>query len=95
MMAEEGFLCSDNGKNSIDDLKSCEDAIEVIQKINPDVSTTVTEKNFEDQPKGCFVMDNEIIFNTGSADLPNQGSRQVCKGNVLYRVWFLSKTRKL
>ena len=89
MMAEEGFLCSDNGKNSIDDLKSCEEAIEVIQKINPDVSTTVTEKDFEDQPKGCFVMDNEIIFNTASSDLPNQGSRQVCKGNVLYPVLIL------
>ena len=86
MMAEEGFLCSDNGKNSIDDLKSCEDAIEVIQKINPDVSTTITEKIFEDQPKGCFVVDNKVMFNTGSADLPNQGSRQVCKGNPLYRV---------
>ena len=95
MMAEEGFLCSDNGKNSIEDLKSCEDAIEVIQKINPDVSTTITEKNFQDQPKGCFVMDNEVIFNTGSADSPNQGSRQVCKGKVLYRVWFLFKPRKL
>ena len=85
MMAQEGFLCSDNGKNSIDDLKSCEEAIKVIQTINPDVSPTVTEKIFEDQPKGCFVMGNEIIFNTASADSPNQGSRQVCKGKVLYR----------
>ena len=85
MMAQEGFLCSDNGKNSIDDLKSCEEAIKVIQTINPDVSPTVTEKIFEDQPKGCFVMGNEIIFNTASADSPNQGSRQVCKGKVQYR----------
>ena len=81
-MAEEGFLCSDNGKNSIDDLKSCEEAIKVIQTINPYVSLTVTEKIFEDQPKGCFVMGNEIIFNTASADSPKQGSRQVCKGEI-------------
>ena len=81
-MAQQGFLCSDNGKNSVDDLKSCEEAIKVIQTINPDVSPTVTEKIFEDQPKGCFVMGNEIIFNTASADSPNQGSRQVCKGKV-------------
>ena len=47
MMAEEGFLCSDIGKNSVDDMKSCEEAIEVIQKINPDVSTTVTEKTLK------------------------------------------------
>ena len=86
MMAEEGFLCSDIGKNSVDDMKSCEEAIEVIQKINPDVSTTVYEKNFEDQPQGCFVMNNLIAFNTASADSPKQGSRQVCKGKVLYRV---------
>ena len=82
MMAPEGFLCSDNGKNSIDDLKSCEEAIELIQTIKPNVSTTVTEKIFEDQPKGCIVMGNEIIFNTASADSPNQGSRQVCKGEI-------------
>ena len=81
-MAPEGFLCSDNGKNSIDDLRSCEEAIKFIQTINPAVSTTVTEKIFEDQPKGCFVMNNEILFNTASADSPNQGSRQVCKGKI-------------
>ena len=81
-MADEGFLCSDNGKHSVDDFKSCEDAMDVIKKINPSVSTSVIEKNYEDQPKGCFMIENTIIFNTASADSPNQDSRQVCKGGA-------------
>ena len=79
-MAEEGFLCSDVGKISANDLKSCEEAKEVIQKINPEVSTTIVEENMTDQPKGCIVMGNEIYFNAASDDSPSQESRQVCKG---------------
>ena len=40
VLAEKGFLCSDIGKNSIDDVKSCEAALNVIQKVNPDVRHT-------------------------------------------------------
>ena len=79
-MAEEGFLCSDVGKIAANDLKSCEQAKGIIQKINPEVSTTIVEENMLNQPKGCIVMENTIYFNAASDDSPPQGSRQVCKG---------------
>ena len=79
-MAEEGFLCSDVGKNVANDLESCEEAKYLIQKINPEVSTTIVEETLLNQPKGCIVMENTIYFNAASDDSPSQGSRQVCKG---------------
>ena len=82
MLAEKGFLCSDIGKNSIDDVKSCEAALNVIQKVNPDVGTDVIEGNFQNQPKGCLMLKNIIYFNTASTDLPSLDSRQVCKGKL-------------
>ena len=83
-MAEEGFLCSDVGKIVANDLESCEEAKGVIQKINPEVSTTIVEENLDNQPKGCIVKENTIYFNAASDDLPSQGSRQVCKGTQLF-----------
>ena len=80
MVAEEGFLCSDVGKIAANDRKSCEEAKGVIQKINPEVSTTIVEEDMLNQPKGCIVMENTIYFNAASDDSPSQGSRQVCKG---------------
>ena len=82
MLAEDGFLCSDIGKNPIDDLKSCESALNVIQMINSDVGTDVTENSDQNQPKGCLVLKNAIYFNAASTDLPSVGSRQVCKGKL-------------
>ena len=83
-MAEEGFLCSDVGKIVANDLESCEEAKDVIQKINPEVSTTIVEQNISDQPKGCIVKENTIYFNAAADDSPSEGSRQVCKGTQLF-----------
>ena len=80
MLAENGFLCSDIGKNAANDLKSCEEAKNIVKTNNPAVSTEIVEKSFKDQPKGCIMMENSIYYNSGSDDLPSQVARQVCKG---------------
>lgn len=87
MMAQEGFLCSDVGKTATTDLKSCKEANDVIQKVNPDVdvsTTRIVEENMPGQPKGCIVKENALYFNTASDDTPSETSRQVCKGTRLY-----------
>ena len=85
MMAKEGFLCSDIGKTAANDVKSCKEAGDVIQKINPDVdiSATIVEKDMPGHPKGCFIKDDTIYFNRASDDTPSEESRQVCKGIYL------------
>ena len=92
MLAENGFLCSDIGKNTVNDLKSCEQAKNIIKTINPVVSTEIVEKSFKDQPRGCIMMENSIYYNSASDDVPSQVSRQVCKGKQvfhwsLYTIW--------
>ena len=95
MMAQEGFLCSDVGKTATTDLKSCKEAKDVIQKVNPDVdvsTTSIVEENMPGQPKGCIVKENALYFNTASDDTPSETSRQVCKGTqTLYTTFYCTK----
>ena len=79
-LAEEGFRCEDIGMKTTEELKSCKAAATTIQKIKPDVATSVNERTLRNQPKGCYVAENAIYFNTDSTDVLNAGSRQVCSG---------------
>ena len=79
-LADEGFRCEDFGKKTTDDLESCKKAVNTIKMINPDVGVSVNERSFKYQPKGCYVANSRIFFNTDSTDASNAGSRQVCKG---------------
>ena len=82
MLTQNGYLCSDIGKIAANDLESCKKAKDILQKINPSISSTVSQKVLTDKPKGCIVEQNALYFNTASNDLPAQGFRQVCKGNI-------------
>ena len=62
------------------ELESCKATISAIQKIIPEIGTSVNERSFENKPKGCYVAENTIYFNTDSTDVLNAGSRQVCSG---------------
>ena len=79
-LAEEGFHCEDIGMKATEELKSCKASVTTIQKINPDFGTSVNERTLRNQPKGCYVAENTINFNTDSTDVSNVGSRQVCSG---------------
>ena len=85
MLAEEGYLCSDIGKSAITDVgtESCEKAMSVIEKINPDVDTSVMTSDSDNRPKGCFMRENTVYFNSASGDTPYDGSRQVCQGTEI------------
>jgi len=80
ILAQNGYLCSDIGKIAANDLESCKKAKDILQKINPSISSTVSQKVLTDKPKGCIVEQNALYFNTASNDLPAQGFRQVCEG---------------
>ena len=79
-LAEEGFHCEDIGMKATEELKSCLASVTTIQKINPDIGTSVNERTLRNQPKGCYVAENTIYFNTDSTNVLNAGSRQVCSG---------------
>ena len=79
-LAQEGFRCEDIGMKATEELKSCIASATTIQKINPDIGTSVNERTLRNQPKGCYVAENTIFFNTDSTDVLNAGSRQVCSG---------------
>ena len=65
-----------------EELKSCKASVSTIQKINPEVGASVNERTLRNQPKGCYVAENKIYFNTDSTDMLNAGSRQVCHGKL-------------
>ena len=79
-LAEEGFRCEDIGMKATVELESCKATITAIQKIIPEIGTSVNERSFENKPKGCYVAENKIYFNTDLTDSLSSGSRQVCSG---------------
>ena len=62
-LAEEGFHCEDIGMKATEELKSCLASVTTIQKINPDIGTSVNERTLRNQPKGCYVAENKMYFN--------------------------------
>ena len=87
-LAEEGFRCEDIGMKATEELESCKATVTTIQKIIPDVGTSVNERNYENKPTGCYVYDNKIYFNTDLTDSLSSGSRQVCRGKHIERRQF-------
>ena len=91
MLAEEGYLCSDFGKNVVNDIKSCEQAIDIMQKVVEvkmqksmsafDTMLTIESQN---EPYGCIIKEKYLIFNSVgfAGGSPNGESRQVCGGNI-------------
>ena len=82
MFTEEGYLCSDFGKNAVNDAKSCEKAMEV------DVWTSMSTVEYQNEPYGCISKEKHIFFNTVglSGGSPNGESRQVCNGNIIHHL---------
>ena len=82
MLAEEGVLCSELGKNDSKDKESCNKAKDVVKKINPSlkVGDEIIKTNNPNQPKGCFMKENKLYFNSASGNLPKDGIRQICEG---------------
>ena len=62
------------------ELESCKATITAIQKIIPEIGTSVNERSFENKPKGCYVAENKMYFNTDLTDSLHSGTRQVCSG---------------
>ena len=79
-LAEEGFRCDDIGMKATVELESCKATISAIQKIIPEIGTSVNERSFENKPKGCYVAENKVYFNTDLTDSLHSGTRQVCSG---------------
>ena len=82
MFTEKGYLCSDFGKNAVNDVKSCEQAMEV------DVWTSMSKVEYQNEPYGCISKENLIFFNTVGllGGSPNGESRQVCGGNIIHHL---------
>ena len=79
-LADEGFRCEDIGMKATEELESCKATVTTIKKIIPEIGTSVNERSFDNKPKGCYVADNKIYFNTDLTDPLSSGSRQVCSG---------------
>ena len=86
MLAEEGVLCSELGKNDAKDVESCKKSKDVVRRMNPSlkVSDAIIKTNNPNQPKGCFMKENNLYFNLASENLPKDGIRQICEGIFLY-----------
>ena len=82
MFTKEGYLCSDFGKNAVNDVKSCEQAMDV------DVWTSMSTVEYQNEPYGCISKEKNIFFNSvGLSDgSPNGESRQVCSGNIIHHL---------
>ena len=82
MLAEEGVLCSELGKNDAKDVESCKKSIDVVRNMNPSlkVGDAIINTNNPNQPKGCFMKENKLYFNSASGNLPKDGIRQICEG---------------
>lgn len=81
-LAREGFLCKDLGMKSTEELASCKAAMSTIQKIIPNTGTSITKGSFRSQPKGCYVANNRLYFNTDLTGSLNAGSQQICNGKL-------------
>ena len=91
MLAEEGYLCSDFGKNVVNDIKYCEQAKDIMQKVvevkmQKSMSAIDTMLTIESQnePYGCIIKEKYLFFNAVgfAGGSPNGESRQVCGGNI-------------
>ena len=65
-----------------EELESCKAAMSTIQKIIPNTGTSITKGSFHNQPKGCYVANNKLYFNTDLTDSLNAGSQQICNGKL-------------
>ena len=65
-----------------EDLASCKAAMSTIQKIISNTGTSINEGSFHNQPKGCYVANNKLYFNTDVTDSLNAGSQQICNGKL-------------
>ena len=82
MLAEEGVLCSELRKNDAKDVESCMKSKDVVRNMNPSlkVGDAIIKTNNPNQPKGCFMKENNLYFNSASEDSPKDGMRQICEG---------------
>ena len=71
MLAEEGVLCSELGKNDSKDKESCKKSIDVVRNMNPSlkVGDAIINTNNPNQPKGCFMKENKLYFNSASFEI--------------------------
>ena len=69
-----------------EELESCKAALSTIQKVIPDIGTSVNRGSFHNQPKGCYVANNKMYFNNDHTDSLKAGSQQVCSGKLADKV---------